>query len=117
MAAVPEEDQTPGPGPETPGQPAAVTGPPLDIRHDADRGYFSVVVDGIKGYVQYERKDDTLVATHTVVPNAIGGRGIAAQLVARLFEHARAEGLKIQPLCSYVAAWTRKHPEVADLLA
>jgi predicted GNAT family acetyltransferase len=89
----------------------------LEIRHDADRGFFSVVVDGVKGYVQYERDGDTLVATHTVVPHAIGGRGIAAQLVARLFEHARAEGLKVQPHCSYVAAWTRKHPEVADLLA
>ena len=112
-----DADQTPEPGPEPPGQPGEVATPPLDIRHDADRGYFSVVVDGIKGYVQYERKDDTLVATHTIVPNAIGGRGIAAQLVARLFEHARAEGLKIQPHCSYVAAWARKHPEVADLLA
>ena len=117
MTAVPEADLGPEPGPELPGQPVAAITPPLDIRHDADRGYFSVVIDGIKGYVQYERKDDTLVATHTVVPHAIGGRGIAAQLVARLFEHARAEGLKIQPHCSYVAAWARKHPEVADLLA
>ena len=92
-------------------------GPAGDIRHDADRGLFSVVVDGVKGYVQYERDGDTLVATHTVVPPAIGGRGIAGQLVARLFEHARAEGLKVRAQCSYVAAWTRKHPEVADLLA
>ena len=117
MATVPETDPGPEPGPESSGHPVAALPPPLDIRHDADRGYFSVVVDGIKGYVQYERKDETLVATHTVVPHAIGGRGIAAQLVERLFEHARAEGLKIQPHCSYVAAWVRKHPEVADLLA
>ena len=117
MATLPEADPGPEPGPEPPGQPAAATAPPLDIRHDVDGGFFSVVVDGVKGYVQYEREGDTLVATHTVVPHAIGGRGIAAQLVARLFEHARAEGLKVQPHCSYVAAWTRKHPEVADLLA
>ena len=109
----------PEPGQESPAvqpvsQPVA---PALDIRHDEDRGFFSVVVDGIKGYVQYERDGDTLAATHTVVPQAIGGRGIAAQLVARLFEHARAEGLKVLPRCSYVAAWVRKHPEVADLLA
>jgi predicted GNAT family acetyltransferase len=104
----------PEPGPEpVAGKPE----PTLEIRHDPDRGFFSVVVDGVKGYVEYERDGDTLVATHTIVPNAIGGRGIAAQLVARLFEHARDEGLKVQPQCSYVAAWARKHPEVADLLA
>ena len=116
MPVDPNAEPGPEPGPEVPaGQQGAA--PPLEIRHDADRGFFSVVVDGVKGYVQYEREGDTLVATHTVVPHSIGGRGIAAQLVARLFEHARAEGLKVQPHCSYVAAWTRKHPEVADLLA
>ena len=116
MTATHDVDPGPEPGfePPAPAQPAA---PALDIRHDAEGGFFSVVVDGVKGYVQYERTGDTLEATHTVVPNAIGGRGIAAQLVARLFEHARAEGLKVQPHCSYVAAWTRKHPEVVDLLA
>src|SRR5687768_5061213 len=106
---TPDAEPGPEPGPEAPvAQQAAA--PPLEIRHDADRGFFSVVVDGIKGYVQYERTGDNLVATHTVVPHSSGGRGIAAQLVARLFEHARAEGLKVEPHCSYVAAWTRKHP-------
>jgi predicted GNAT family acetyltransferase len=117
MAAAPDADPGPESGAETTAPAAAALPPPLDIRHDAYRGYFSVVVDGTKGYIQYERRDDILVATHTVVPHAIGGRGIAAQLVARMFEHARAEGLKVQPRCSYVAAWARKHPEVADLLA
>ena len=106
MGADSHHPAGPGPGAEPP-----------DIRHDADAGVFSVVVDGVKGYVQYEREGTVLVATHTVVPHSIGGRGIAGQLVARLFEHARAEGLKVRPHCSYVAAWSRKHPEVASLLA
>jgi predicted GNAT family acetyltransferase len=115
MTVTNEVQPGPGPGPEP--ATAAKAEPTLEIRHDQDRGFFSVIVDGVKGYVEYERKGDTLVATHTIVPSAIGGRGIAAQLVARLFEHARAEGLKVQAQCSYVAAWARKHPEVADLLA
>jgi predicted GNAT family acetyltransferase len=31
--------------------------------------------------------------------------------------HARAEGRKIVPLCGYAAAWMRRHPQHADLLA
>ena len=116
MNAPHDRPSGPESGSEAPAAAEPAT-PGLDIRHDEERGFFSVVVDGVKGYVQYERKGETLVATHTVVPPAIGGRGIAGQLVARLFEHARAAGLKVQPQCSYVAAWTRKHPEVADLLA
>jgi predicted GNAT family acetyltransferase len=37
--------------------------------------------------------------------------------VQAAFDHAQAQGLKIRPLCSYVAAWARRHPERAALLA
>jgi hypothetical protein len=32
-------------------------------------------------------------------------------------EIARAEGRKLAPLCSYAAAWLRRHKEHHDLLA
>lgn len=118
MSIDPQSDPGPEPGSASPPPTATpATAPALEIRHDAEDGFFSVVVDGVKGYVQYEREAGILVATHTIVPHSIGGRGIAGQLVMRLFEHARAEGLKVRPQCSYVAAWARKHPEVANLLA
>ena len=31
--------------------------------------------------------------------------------------HARAEGAKIIPLCPYAAAWLKRHPEYADVVA
>jgi hypothetical protein len=57
------------------------------------------------------------VADHTLVPPELGGRGIAAKLVEALIADARAEGFKIQPQCSYVAAAFKRHPEWADLHA
>lgn len=56
-------------------------------------------------------------AEHTLVPPELGGRGIAARLVERLVEDARADGVRIAPLCSYVAAAFRRHPEWADVAA
>ena len=47
---------------------------------------------------------------------AVGGRGIAGQLVAAAFHHAREQGWKVRPLCEYAAGWVRRHPEQADLL-
>ena len=57
------------------------------------------------------------VADHTIVPPAIGNRGVAAKLVERLVADARAEGFKIRPLCSYVVAAFRRHPDWADVHA
>ena len=55
------------------------------------------------------------VAEHTLVPKAIGGRGVAARLVEALIADARAEGFTVVPACSYVAAAFDKHPDWADL--
>jgi uncharacterized protein len=57
------------------------------------------------------------VAEHTLVPRAFEGRGIAAKLVDALIEDAKAEGFRVDPACSYVAAQFRRHPDWAELLA
>ena len=62
-------------------------------------------------------KQPVWVADHTLVPTAIGGRGVAARLVEALIADARQEGARIVPSCSYVAVAFKRHPEWADLLA
>ncbi len=88
-----------------------------NIQHDAPSSRFVTTIDGQQGYVEYERHGDRLVLTHTVVPPAIGGRGIAGELVKATLDFARNEGLKVVPQCSYAAGWIDKHPEYADLVA
>ena len=61
--------------------------------------------------------DNTIVVDHTGVPPAFEGRGIAAKLVNKMIEDARHDGFKITPVCSYVVAQFRRHPEWADLHA
>ena len=60
---------------------------------------------------------DVHVATHTVVPSAIGGRGIAAMLVDQLVADARKNGFLIEPQCSYVARKFEENPDWSDLRA
>ena len=55
--------------------------------------------------------------THTAVDPRLQGRGIAAALVAAALDHARREGLKVVPQCSYVDAYMRRHPQTEDLRA
>ena len=88
-----------------------------DIAHDQASHRFSTEVDGQTGYVEYERAGEVMTITHTIVPPAIGGRGIAGHLVQAALAHAREAGLKVDPRCSYADAWMRRHPEFDGLRA
>jgi predicted GNAT family acetyltransferase len=91
--------------------------PDLDVRHEPDNRRFVATVDGSQAVLDYQRGDGIISLVHTGVPAAIGGRGVAAALVRAALDHARAEGLKVVPACSYVAAYFKRHPQDADLLA
>lgn len=55
-----------------------------------------------------------VIADHTEVADAHAGEGIGLILLRALIADARREGFKIVPLCPYVNAQRRKHPEWAD---
>jgi predicted GNAT family acetyltransferase len=87
------------------------------VVHNAAQHRFEATVDGCLCVTDYLLRDGTMWMTHTVVPPAVGGRGIAAALVRVALEHARAQGWKVVPSCSYVATYMRRHPQTLDLLA
>jgi predicted GNAT family acetyltransferase len=64
-----------------------------------------------------KRGESTIVADHTYVPPSSRGHGLAEKLVHRLMADAQQHDFKIEPLCSYVAAQFRRHPEWAELRA
>lgn len=79
-----------------------------DVRHAPERHRFEAVVDGTTAYLTYERGDGVVAMTHTVVPPAIGGRGVAGDLTRTAVAWADSEGLAVDPQCSYVRAWISK---------
>jgi predicted GNAT family acetyltransferase len=87
------------------------------IAHDPAGHRFSTVVDGIEAHLAYRLRGGVMTIVHTGVPEAIGGRGIAGALVKAALDHARAEGLKVNPACSYSAAWMERHPDYQALRA
>jgi predicted GNAT family acetyltransferase len=89
----------------------------MDVIHDADARQFHVDVEGHRGIIDYTLRDGVMAITHTGVPPAIGGRGVAAELTRAALETARREGWKVVPACSYAAAFIRRHPEFAALVA
>ena len=88
----------------------------LHIAHDAAASRFEASVTGGMAECTYRLQGDVMNIVHTEVPPASEGRGIAAALVQAALAHARAQGLRVRPSCSYVRAYMRRHPETQDLL-
>ncbi len=89
----------------------------LPIEHQAERNRFQVVVEGHVSVAEYRLQGGVLAITHTEVAPELGGRGIAGALMQAVLAHASAQGLKVNPLCSYARSYMERHPETKVLLA
>jgi hypothetical protein len=57
-----------------------------------------------------------IIIDHTGVPEAYRGESVGKLLWQKSVEDARAEGVKILPLCPFAAAMFRRYPEAQDVL-
>jgi predicted GNAT family acetyltransferase len=91
----------------------------VEHEDNGQRGRYVIYLpDGSEAEMTYARQDaNTIIADHTGVPPHYRGHGIAEQLVRAAMDHARETGGKVVPVCSYVVAQFRRHPEWADLRA
>ena len=87
------------------------------VHHDATAQRFVIVIDDSTCELVYALNGSTMRIHHTEVPSQFEGQGLAAQLAKAALAHARAQGWRVQPSCSYVHAYMRRHPETLDLLA
>ena len=87
------------------------------VTHNAGRQRFEATVDGQLCVADYQLRGNVMWMTHTGVPTAVGGRGIAAELVRVALEWAEQKDYRVEPSCSYVEVYMRRHPETLKLLA
>src|SRR5664279_6506436 len=85
---------------------ARIKPPPMPnaVRDNAERHRFELDADGHIAFSDYTRDGTTLTIKHTEVPKELNGKGIGSGLVRGLLDIARAQGLKVVPLCPFVAS-------------
>jgi predicted GNAT family acetyltransferase len=79
-------------------------------RFEADLG------DGSFAIAEYRLGEVRIALTHTEVPPAHGDQGIGTALVRFALKWARERGLKVAPICPFVAAYIKAHPDEQELL-
>ena len=87
------------------------------VQHNEGESRYELATECGLAVADYEHQGGAMLITHTGVPRALEGRGIGSRLIRGVLADARRRGLKVVPLCSFVATYITRHPEERDLLA
>jgi predicted GNAT family acetyltransferase len=80
--------------------------------NDVGRGAFVIEKGGERvAEMEIAIQNGNLTVYHTEVAEALKGKGIASNLLFTMVAYARENKLKVVPLCPYVLAQFKRHPE------
>ena len=86
----------------------------MSVRHNEAASRYELDTPHGLAIAVYREQAGSRVFTHTEVPPADEGHGLAAELVHAALDDTKAHGFKIVPACSFVVAYVRRHPEYAS---
>src|SRR5215510_6504318 len=87
----------------------------LQVTHNPSEHRFETWIDGYLSKLDYIQDGKNFVITHVGVHPDLRGQGIAGRIVQVSLEYAKEHNLRVVPMCSYAAAYIRRHPEYAEL--
>lgn len=88
----------------------------LQVTHNSGESRFEATVDGYPSKLDYILDGKNFVITHVGVHPELRGQGVAGKIVEVSLAYARDNALRVIPMCSYAAAFMRRHPEYAELM-
>jgi predicted GNAT family acetyltransferase len=75
-------------------------------------------IDGEIARIDYAiTPDGDIALTHTEVAEPLQGQGIGKALVEASLEDIESRGKKVVPICGFVRAYIRKHPQWKRIVA
>ena len=84
---------------------------PDELRYEAVR-------DGaLVGEIGYVADLGRIVLVHTQVASSEKGTGVGSFLVRSALDDIRRRGLQVTPVCPFVSAYIKRHPEYGDLVS
>ena len=88
-----------------------------NVVDNSDHSRFDLLVDDKPaGLVAYSRRGDNIELVHTEVDPAYEDHGYGSLLARSALDAARAEGLRVWPLCPFIQSFLKQHPEYLDLV-
>ena len=88
---------------------------PLSLNTVGNQKRFELRFQEATAYVEYmQNTQGVIYLTHTEVPEAYEGKGVGSVLMKKVLGHIRSVGVPMAPLCPFVAAYLKRHPQEAE---
>jgi predicted GNAT family acetyltransferase len=85
--------------------------------HNADECKYEYHIDGHIAYITYDDQEGNMHLTHTIVPDALAGKGLAKILLEDVLGEIEKAGKKAVAQCSYIVKYQEKNPDKASIFA
>jgi len=83
-----------------------------EVRDSPDELRYELLVDGrLAGFAQYRLSEDRITMFHTEVEPEYEGRGLGQELARAALNDVRRRGVGLVPVCPFIAAYVRRHPD------
>lgn len=89
----------------------------IPLQQDAARQQLLLTVNHYPSFISYRMEANKIFLEHTEVNAALKGMGVGSALVEKVLQYAKAHQLKVVAHCPFVAAYIKKHPNWAGILA
>lgn len=72
---------------------------------------FELTIEGHTALIAYKERSKKIWLIHTEAPLELQGKGAATAIIEKSLQYIEDNGYKLIPLCVFVAAYLKRHPE------
>lgn len=84
----------------------------ITVTRNDEASRYEIHQDGtLAGFAAFDHRPEVIRFIHTEVSEEFAGQGLASQLVSAALTDVAERGEVVVPLCPYVAAYLKKHPD------
>jgi predicted GNAT family acetyltransferase len=89
----------------------------IQVQHSPEKHLFVTNIEGNEAFLEYRKlSDETWEYSHTYVPKALRGQGIANEIIKYALDFALTNHIKVKPSCPSVQHYLESHREYVGIL-
>lgn len=90
----------------------------MSLVNNFQKSRYEIDRDGQLAFIDYKFTQQTnrIYLIHTEVPPSMRGKGMGEELVIAVLEDIKKNGWNLIPLCPFVVAYLKRHPEYHSII-